>query len=85
MAFCLKRHEKADVEKELSQSFRDMDLSHVDFRFILVVKNHEEQWLVPLQEALNQKFWATAKTWALAPSCVLVLNNEMAAKKGLVS
>ncbi len=87
LAACLKRHMK-HLEKgknDLPVLFQNLDLSIIDFRFILVVKGHKEEWLIPIQEALHQNLLATAKTWSFSPTFVAVLNEEMAAKHGLVS
>jgi hypothetical protein len=71
-------------KNDLPVLFQNLNLSIIDFRFILVVKGHKEEWLIPIQEALHQKLLATAKTWAFSPTFVAVLNEKMAAKHGLV-
>lgn len=81
-ALCLKRHKKA--EGELPDDFKTLNLSEIDVKFILVIKNHPDGWLPPLQEALGQALRSTVKTWAFAPTSVVVINDAMAQQYGLI-
>jgi hypothetical protein len=45
-ASCLGRHQHAVAE--LPDSFRALNLSQVDVKFVLVIKGHKEEWLPPL-------------------------------------
>ena len=82
-ACCQNRHEGA--EQELPASFATLDLSAVDVRFVLVIKDHEEEWLVPLANALRDVFHATVKTWNFQPLAVEVMNEALARKCNLVA
>ena len=83
MAACLKRHQL--TENELSAKIMNVDLEKVDFRFILVIRGHQVQWLAPLKDALAKAFQATLKTWALLPAkSVVVLNGELARQYSLI-
>jgi len=82
MASCLKRH--ALASSELSQQFRKLDLAKTDFKFILIVNGHKDDWLVPLRDALYNALRATVRTWALSPMAVAVLNEVGARKYGLI-
>lgn len=82
LAMYLNRHA---TSAELPQPYRELDLSTVDFRFVLVVNGHQKEWLPPLQEALSRALQAVLKTWAISPSGVVVLNEVLAKKHGLVN
>jgi len=82
LAACLKRHK--GTYAELPQPFKNLDLSSVDFRLILVINGHKETWLPPLQEALSKALLSTVKTWALSATAVAVINEELAKSSGLI-
>ncbi|MDZ4287820.1 MAG: hypothetical protein U0984_07670, partial [Prosthecobacter sp.] len=83
LASCLGRHRAA--EHQLPQAFRDLDLKVVAFRLIVVIKGHEDDWLPPLDDALNAALNATIKTWALGANSVVVINDRLARARGLIS
>ncbi|MDR0881156.1 MAG: hypothetical protein LBP55_01225 [Candidatus Adiutrix sp.] len=78
----LKRHKLAATE--LPDSFKRLDLSKIGVKFVLVINGHDESWLPPIQEALNDALRSTVKTWAFDPLSVAVINDEMARKQGLI-
>ncbi|PNU19870.1 hypothetical protein C2E25_09980 [Geothermobacter hydrogeniphilus] len=82
VASCLKRHLQA--EEELPEPFKTLDLSAAEFRFVLVVNGHQEAWLPPIQEALKKSLHPAVKTWALPPTSVAVINDELARQHGLI-
>lgn len=69
----------------LPSAFQQMDLKTTNFTFILVIKGHQDAWLVPVQDALVKAMKGLVKTWNLPPSSVAVLNEEGAKQKGLIS
>jgi hypothetical protein len=79
---CLKRHPDGNIE--LSQEFKQLDLTSVNFLLILVINNFQEAWLPPLQDALAKALRPTIKIWALSPPAVLVLNEDGAKRKNLI-
>lgn len=81
-ASCLRRHPLA--EAELPAAFKTLDLSQTDVKFFLVIKGCQEAWLPPLQDALKDALRTTVKTWALAPTSVVVINDNLAQKYGLI-
>jgi hypothetical protein len=83
--FAAKLQRHPSMNDELSDDFKSLDLSTVDFRLILVINGHQESWLPPLQEALRKALHATVKTWALSPSAVVVMNHELAYQSQLIS
>ncbi|MBS2904951.1 hypothetical protein KFV96_27945, partial [Klebsiella pneumoniae] len=38
--------------EELNASFMNLDNSQINFKFILVIKGHRTEWLMPLSDAL---------------------------------
>jgi len=82
-AACLNRHK--DAEGELPAGFKNLNLSVVQFRMVLVIRGHRDSWLPPLQDALTMAFRAIVKIWALSPPAVAVINDQMARKHGLIS
>jgi len=82
LAARLGRHQQA--EAELSEPFTQVALDEVDFRLVLVINGHRDAWLPPLNEALSQALHPVVKTWALSPTAVTVINDEMARDHGLI-
>lgn len=78
----LQRHPAA--VNELPDSFKNLDLRLLEFRFILIINGSKLEWLPPLKEALSKALLPVIKTWALGPTSVAVLNHELAAKQGLI-
>lgn len=76
----LDRHPKA----ELPEPFKTLDLAQADFKFVLVIRGHKEEWLPPLQDALKLAFKPVIKTWGLPATSVAVLNDDLAKIHGLI-
>ena len=51
------------------------------FRFILVIKGHEESWLPPVREVLRREMMAEIKIWKHE---VIVINDQQTKKRGLI-
>ena len=75
---CLERH--PEFCRELPLRIREMNLSQVHVRFVLVIKGHREEWLPPIGDELNKAMRSTLKTWGFSHQAVIVLNDEMAQK-----
>ena len=80
-ALCLQRHPHYE---ELPEPFRLLDLSNTVPRFVLVIKDHKDKWLPPIQQALKKALNRTIKCWAIPPMSVLVFNEALAQKHGLI-
>ncbi len=78
----LQRHPAAD--DELPDAFKTFDLKAQGFRFVLVINGHKQEWLEPLQSALVQALKPVVKTWALPVTSVVVLNQDLAQRFGLI-
>ncbi|MDB9315392.1 hypothetical protein PN462_19915 [Spirulina sp. CS-785/01] len=82
MATYLKRH---PTSSELPIPFQKLKLDNTQFRLIVIINGHREEWISPLQDALRKFLKPTVKTWSLSPNNVLVLNDSLAKKYGLIS
>lgn len=69
---------------ELGEFLASIDYAKANFCLVLVIKNHEKEWLPNVQDALREylRHFYTAWNWGSLP--VLVLNEEMAARCGLI-
>ncbi|NEQ66255.1 MAG: hypothetical protein F6K21_12270 [Symploca sp. SIO2D2] len=81
IAIRLKRHTK---RSECSTILQNIDLGNTKFRFILIIKECQEGWLPPLQDALTQVLKPIIKIWNLESPSVAVMNEDMAQKKRLI-
>ena len=68
----------------LPTGFQQMDLKTANYTFILIIKDHQDAWLDPIQNALVKAMKGLVKTWNLPPASVAVLNEEGAKQKGLI-
>jgi hypothetical protein len=69
---------------DIPDPFRHLALSTLDARLILVINGHKKEWLDPLKDALSKALHATVKVWGLAPSAVIVLNDDLARRHNLI-
>lgn len=72
------------AKDELPEPFKTLVLAHTDFKFVLVIRAHKEEWLPPLQDALKLAFRPIIKTWGLPATSVAVLNDDLAKIHGLI-
>ncbi|MFW9606231.1 MAG: hypothetical protein ACMV0I_06745 [Pseudomonas sp.] len=68
---------------DLPAGFRALSLQE-EFKLVLVVNKHREDWLPPLQDELNSVFAVLCKTFGLKPSSVAVINDEKARSLRLI-
>lgn len=66
---------------EIGTKLKTVSTIEADFIFVLVIRGHKKEWLLPLQEELNQKLHYHNSIWK---SRVIVLNDEMAKKYNLI-
>ncbi|MBF0178616.1 MAG: hypothetical protein HQM03_01180 [Magnetococcales bacterium] len=81
-ASCMNRHQP--TFSELPKFYKNLDLSKIEVKFILVINGHQEDWLPPIQVALKEALHTTIKTWSLSPNSVAVLNDMQAREHGLI-
>ena len=82
-ACCLDRH--PETRGELPASFQELNLSRAKVQFVLVIRDHDRQWLFEIESALAKALEPTVKTWALEPGSVMVINAAQAKRYQLVS
>lgn len=66
---------------EINDNFYQMDNSKIKLKFILVIKGHEIEWLLPIWDALKKKLSYHNIIWK---SEVIVMNDSIAEKYNLV-
>jgi hypothetical protein len=67
--------------EELSSNFFELDNSRVKLKFILVIRGHEIEWLLPISDALKKKLSYQNTIWR---SEVIVMNDSIANRYDLV-
>ncbi|MCC8103583.1 MAG: hypothetical protein LIP11_15460 [Clostridiales bacterium] len=70
------------ADEGVPEKLMEKDLSDVEIRLVLVVKNAEKAWLEPFVEVFNKALHDELKIWKIP--CVMVINELTARKKGLV-
>jgi len=83
IAIYLQRHSKNN--SELSDFFKQTELSNVNFILILALQNCEKSRLPPLQDKLKNALKKTARIWNINLNSVIVLNEAGAKKHGLIT
>ncbi|GHV28816.1 hypothetical protein FACS1894167_06860 [Synergistales bacterium] len=71
-----------EEQNDMNDSFKTLDYSKLKFKFLLVIKGHQPDWLSPLKTKLEQELSYHRKIWK---SECIVLNDEMAKKYHIVS
>ncbi len=72
--------------QEIGENIRNLELKRVNFKFILVLKDHEKDWLPPVQACLEDKIRRENMQWfkKVWNSEIIVLNEDYARAKGLI-
>ncbi|PPD28456.1 MAG: hypothetical protein CTY19_18595 [Methylomonas sp.] len=79
LAVYLQRHK----DTEISDLFKNVDISGVDFKMILVIQNYPDS-LDHLQVKLKNSIKKTARIWNVDLNSVLVMNEAGARRHGLI-
>jgi hypothetical protein len=66
---------------EINNNFFELDNSKIKLKFILIIKGHEIEWLLPISDALKKKLAYQNIIWK---SEVIVMNDDIANKYKLV-
>lgn len=66
---------------EMNNNFFELDNSKIKLKFILVIKGHEIEWLLPISDALKKKISYQNIIWK---SELIVMNDKIANKYNLV-
>lgn len=72
-------HRKSD--EAISQSLLSMDSQQASFKFILIIKGHQIEWLQPLNDAFEKYLLYHQKIWNTK---IILLNEELAREFKLV-
>lgn len=82
LASVLTRHPQAELE--LPCAFKTINLSRVQVKFVVVLKDHPDKALLPITRRLKKALLPTIKTWAFDPLSVITLNEALAREHGLI-
>ena len=66
-------------ELQCPDTLKKLSLENVDIVPMLVIKNAENDWLIPLQDALNRQLKDFFSIWGIRQ--IVVINEELAVKK----
>ncbi|MDD2967224.1 MAG: hypothetical protein PHN64_07070 [Desulfovibrionaceae bacterium] len=68
----------------LPQKFMPRDCCTMRYVLVVIIKNHEKEWLVPIHNALQQGLasYCKASQWGGTP--LVVMNESMALAKGFI-
>ena len=69
---------------ELPSQFKQLELSKIEPIFILIIKDHQKDWLSPLKDELQKQLKLTAKLWHLKGAWIRLMNEELAKEAGLI-
>ncbi len=67
---------------EMDGKLRECSDADMKYKFILIINGHQDEWLLPIQDALRKRLIYHNKIWG---SEVRVLNEEMASMLKLIS
>lgn len=68
-------------DETIPRNFLEMNKEQAVFKFILIIKGHQIEWLQPLQDAFSKSLLNMRKIWK---SNVIVMNEEMARDYNLI-
>jgi len=68
--------------EELPKRFREEDVFSMEYVFLLIIRNHKDDWLEPIKVKLREKLNMINKIWRFDD--VLVLNERLAKKKKII-
>ena len=74
-----------DYPTTFPEKFRQLNYSVAEFRFVVVVRNHQLDWLAPLQDSLKQTLAPFCRVWGIKGAPIAVLNGDGAIHQKLVS
>jgi hypothetical protein len=69
---------------ELPTQFKQLNLSQIEPVFVLIIKNHQQNWLQPLKDELHRQLKLTAKLWNLKGVWIRLMNEKLAQEAGLI-
>ena len=69
----------------LPKKFQQLDIAAVNFKFIVIIRRQEKNWIKDLQDALLPMFTKIANSYNLKAPYLAVLNAEMAKQRDIIS
>lgn len=69
---------------EFPSSFKNINIKEVQYKFFLVIRGHKEEWLYPLQDAMQLVMYRLVKACNIARPAIFVINDTIAREKGLI-
>jgi hypothetical protein len=69
---------------DLPERFHEQDWSTIVIKLVLVINGHDKKWLEPVSDALQKTFKPIAMIWGFSSGDVVVINDEMGVRHGLV-
>lgn len=79
----LKRHGEI-FYNEMPNPFQTIELDALNFKLILIIKNHKLDWLTPVNDELKKKIKGFLKSWNIKDHHLKVLNEELARENGFI-
>lgn len=80
--FCAWYTGRVSDEGEIGANLKTVTYDEAKFVFVLVIRGHKKEWLLPLQEELNQKLRYHNSIWK---TNVIVMNDEVAKTYHLIA
>lgn len=71
-------------EENICIKLRNADYKNIEFKLVVIIKNHDKKWCGQIKNALENNLRHFAKVWNWGTYPVMVLNEQMACNKGLV-
>lgn len=68
-----------------AENLLKLKLEDVDYKFFLIIKGHQENWLPPIMEALKVKMKHLLRLYNVLDTSVKVINENIAQNLGLIS
>ena len=76
------RCQRYETSAQVGNNLKSMDWKQSEIKFVFVIHGHQKEWLPPIREALLKEMESFSKIWK---SDIIVLNDEMAMKRNLIS
>lgn len=75
---------RIDIANEIPEAYTMLKLQKWEYRCLLVIKNHEKEWLPPVQDALSREF-SRSPFWSICSNfSVMVINEDIARKLSII-
>lgn len=71
-------------KEELSKTLLEVDYHGVGVTCVLVIKNHQKEWLPPVKDALSRELLKHKRMKTIWKCKIIVINEEQAVSYGLV-